>query len=315
MYSSVADLSALGRAILRHTLMSHVQTRRWLQPAALTSELVAGIGSPWGVRRVQLTGDGGAGSNRIVDSYAKAGSINAYQSLVLLLPDYDVGVAALLAGAWPGNANWDMADAVGAALVPALEEAARQHADAAYAGTYQFVAPSSSSSNTSSSPGGGRGGGGSGAIHPLGKDVPAEDSMNSTLVLSTDPARPGLGVDRWVSNGTDMIPVAVRYTLNYDVTYPMIRLYPTGMEFRPSSNSSAAAGRRRRVAFKAVVENLDAPDQSGKMFSTDCGSWVGQTTAVYADMPLDQFVFTLDEDGRAVAVEPLALRAGLSRTG
>ncbi|XXH01564.1 hypothetical protein Hte_007924 [Hypoxylon texense] len=265
MYSSASDLSRLGRAIFRHTLLPPAQTRRWLKPTALTADIREGISSPWGIRRIPLP-DG----SRVVDAYSKAGSINVYMSLLVLLPDYDVGVAALLAGGWPGNANWDIADAIGAVLVPALEEAARGQADAAYAGTY------------------------------------AAADRDSELVLSTDPARPGLGVEKWVSNGTDMIPVAVRYTLNYNVTAPAIRLYPTGLETQATGEDGT-----RKVAWKAIIENLDAPDHSDDMFSTNCGTWVSQTTAVYADMPLDQFVFTVDATGKAVSVEPLALRATL----
>lgn len=268
MYSSVGDLSRLGRAIFRHTLLPPAQTRRWLKPTALTADIQEGVSSPWGVRRIPLS-DG----SRVVDAYSKAGSINVYMSLLVLLPDYDVGITALLAGGWPGNSNWDIADTIGSVLLPALEEAAREQADATYAGTY----------------------------------TPSGSSLNSTLVLSTDPSRPGLGIDKWVSNGTDMIPIAVRYTLNYNVTAPMIRIYPTGLETKPGDDGT------KKVAFKAVVENLDAPDHSGDMFSTNCGSWVSQTTAVYADMPLDQFVFTVGGDGIAVGVEPLALRATLMK--
>ncbi|KAI1773109.1 beta-lactamase/transpeptidase-like protein [Hypoxylon cercidicola] len=271
MYSSASDLSRLGRAIFRHTLLPPAQTRRWLKPTALTADMREGLGSPWGIRRIPL-----ADGSRVVDAYSKAGSINVYMSLLVLLPDYDVGISALLAGGWPGNSNWDMADAVGAALVPALEEAARAQADAAYAGAY------------------GDGDGG----------------LNSSLVLRTDPGRPGLGVERWVSNGTDMLPVAVRYTLNYEVAAPAVRLYPTGLETTRVAGDGDGA---RRVAWKAVVENLAAPDHGADMFSTNCGTWVGQTTAVYADMPLDQFVFTLDANGNAVSVEPLALRATLRK--
>ncbi|KAI2627807.1 beta-lactamase/transpeptidase-like protein [Hypoxylon sp. NC1633] len=270
MYTSATDLSTLGRAILRHTLLPPAQTQRWLKPAALTADPREGLGTPWVIRRIAL-----ADGSRVSDAYSKAGSIGPYMSLLVLLPDWDVGVSALLAGAWPGNANWDMADAVGAVLVPALEEVARRQADAAYAGTY----------------------------------VAAAAGLNSSLVLSTDAARPGLGVERWVSNGTDMIPVAVRYTLNYNVTAPAIRIYPTGLESPPR----ASDGGTRKIAFKAVVENLDVEDHGGDMFSTNCGTWVSQTAAVYADMPLDQFVFTVGEDGRAVSVEPLALRATLVR--
>ncbi|KAI1759370.1 beta-lactamase/transpeptidase-like protein [Hypoxylon sp. FL1150] len=268
MYSSANDLSRLGRAIFRHTLLAPAQMRRWLKPTALTSDIREGIGAPWGIRRIPLR-DG----SRVVDAYSKAGSINVYMSLMVLLPDYDVGISALLAGGWPGNSNWDMADAIGAVLIPALEDAAREEANTNYGGTYS-----------------------------------RSEGLNSSLVLSTDPAKPGLGVEQWVSNGTDMLPIAVRYTLNYNVTAPAIRLYPTGLETQATEE-----GGTRKVAWKAIVENLDAPDHSDDMFSTNCGTWVSQTTAVYADMPLDQFVFTVDATGRAVSVEPLALRATLMK--
>ncbi|KAK8047495.1 beta-lactamase-like 1 [Apiospora saccharicola] len=271
MYSSVNDLSALGRAILSSRLIPSAQTRRWLKPAILTSDLREGVSYPWGVKRVPLAG------TRITDAYNKAGSINAYQSLMILLPDYDVGIVALLAGGWPGNANWDMADAIGESLVPALEEAARMEADAMYAGTYN----AKSNSDTSA-------------------------SLNSTIVLSTESGRPGLGIDRWISNGTDMIPVAIRYTLNYNVTEPALRLYPTGLEKRNEDGS-------RRAAFKAMIQDRGATDHATDMFSTNCGTWVGQTTAVYASMPLDQFVFHLDAEGGVKGIESLALRAVLDK--
>ncbi|ORY63282.1 beta-lactamase [Pseudomassariella vexata] len=276
LYSSVNDLSRLGRAIFRNTLMSAAQTRRWLKPAALTSDLYAGVGYPWGVRRIPL-GSGLNNGNRIVDAYGKAGSINVYSSLLVLVPDYDVGITALLAGAWPGNANWAIADAIGAVLIPALEETARLQAEGNFGGTYTS-------------------GGG-------------DNTENSTLTLSTTPDRPGLGVERWISNGTDMWPVAIRYTLGYNVTNAGLRLYPTGIE-----TTSAAADGMRKLAFKLVVEDLGAVYHDGVMFSTNCGGWVSQTTAVYADMPLDQFVFTVNASGIAVSVETLALRANLTKS-
>ncbi|KAH9904273.1 beta-lactamase/transpeptidase-like protein [Xylariomycetidae sp. FL2044] len=270
MYSSVVDLSIVGRAIFRNTLIPGSLTRRWLKPAGLTAEIYEGISYPWGIRRIPLSGVDG---NRIVDAYSKAGSINVYSSLMVLLPDYEVGFNALLAGGWPGNSNWDIADAIGAVLLPALEEAAREQARAMYEGTYDA----------------------------------ADGALNSSLTLSVDDVRPGLGVDRWVSNGTDMIPVAVQHHLNYNVTGPAVRLYPTGLEMTNDDGS-------RRVAFKAMVENLDAPDYGDRMFSTNCGTWVSQTTAVYANMPLDQFVFTISAEGAVIDVQPLALRATLVRS-
>ncbi|KAI0018873.1 beta-lactamase/transpeptidase-like protein [Xylariomycetidae sp. FL0641] len=267
MYASVADLSRLGRAIFRNAVLPAAQTRRWLKPAALTSEIHEGVSYPWGFRRIPL------GGNRVADAYSKAGSINKYMSLLVLLPDYDVGFAALLAGNWPGNANWDVADALGEVLLPALEAAARAQAAAAYAGAYQA----------------------------------ADGTLNSSLVLGVDGEAPGLGIRSWVSNGTDMLATAVGHVLNYNATGPDARLYPTGLEQVLDDGG-------RRVAFKMLVENLDAPDRGARMFSTNCGTWVAQSVAVYADLPIDQFVFTLDPQGAVVAVEPLALRARLLKT-
>ncbi|KAF2967417.1 hypothetical protein GQX73_g6160 [Xylaria multiplex] len=272
MYSSITDISTLGRAIFRNTILNAAQTRRWLKPAATTADIYEGLSYPWGYRRIRLGPEGSGLANRIVDSYNKAGSINKYASILVLLPDYAVGFAALLAGAWPGNANWKMADTMGPILLPALEAAAREQAEANYAGTYS-----------------------------------AGGALNSSITLSTDPAKPGLGVDRWVSNGTDMMAVAVRYALYAGAKGPSIRLFPTGLE---SGGDGEGQG---KMAFKAMIENTDNADHSDSMFSTNCGTWVSQTVTVYADYPLDQFVFSVGGDGRAESVVPLALRTVLSR--
>src|SRR5690349_10833062 len=120
MYSSVSDISALGRAILKSTLLRPAQTRRWLKPAALTSELVAGVSYPWGVRRIVLPE---ANGKRTVDAYNKAGRVGYYGSLLNLLPDWDVGFSIVIGGpSIPGNMNFNLADILGQQLLPAFEE-------------------------------------------------------------------------------------------------------------------------------------------------------------------------------------------------
>ncbi|KAK3309353.1 beta-lactamase/transpeptidase-like protein [Chaetomium strumarium] len=278
MYSSAADISALGRAILASTLLPPVLTRRWLKPAVLTSELIAGVGYPWGIRRIALPSYG-ANGKRVVDAFNKAGRIGYYSSLLVLLPDYDAGFTVLLAGeAIPGNANFNLADVVGAALVPALEAAAREQAEAKFAGEYYH---NNDGGNSSSS---------------------------SRLRLTTQSDRPGLGIEGWVSNGTDMQTVAVVLQGGYAPVNPSIRLYPTGLETVRSDGS-------RRVAFKAVFEDLNLParDPAQAMFSTDCGTWVSFTGVTYGTQPLDQFVFEVDAKGQVVSIENLALRAVMKR--
>lgn len=269
MYSSVSDMSALGRGILGSTLLRPAQTRRWLKPASLTSEPVAGVGYPWGVRRIQLAQT--TNGKRTIDAYNKAGRVGYYGSLLNLLPDYDVGFSILIGGpAIPGNMNFNLADIVGGQLLPALEDAARETADAMYAGFYYNV------------------------------------DANSTMTISTQVDRPGLGIDNWMSNGTDMAYVAVALQGQYTPVKPTIRLYPTGLETRNADGS-------RRVAFKATYEDLQAPARPGSMFSTDCGSWVGFTAVTYGSQPLDQIVFNVDASGKVSSVEPVALRVKMQK--
>jgi hypothetical protein len=54
MYTSSGDLSSLGRAILRSTLLKPAMTRRWLKPVSFSSDPKAAVGMPWGIRRIEL---------------------------------------------------------------------------------------------------------------------------------------------------------------------------------------------------------------------------------------------------------------------
>ncbi|KAK1752774.1 D-alanyl-D-alanine-carboxypeptidase/endopeptidase AmpH [Echria macrotheca] len=269
LYSSVGDISALGRAILRSTILPPSLTRRWLKPAALSSEPNAGVGYPWGVRRIRLAE---ANGKRMVDSFNKAGRIGYYSSLMTLLPDYGVGFSILIAGPnIPGNTNFNLADILGPQLLPALETAAREEAQARYGGVY------------------------------------ANPSTNSSLRLTTQPDRPGLGIENWISNGTDMQTISVVLAAGYQGVDPSIRLYPTGLEtVRPDGS--------KRVAYKAVYEDLNVPAKPDSMFSTDCGTWVSFTSVTYGTHALDQFIFEVGKDGQVKSLECLALRNPMSKT-
>ncbi|RYP09834.1 hypothetical protein DL765_008302 [Monosporascus sp. GIB2] len=255
----------------RHTLLSGAATRRWLKPMKPTSDFKAGIGAPWASRRIQI--GTGASSNRIIDSYAKAGSINVYQPLFLLIPDYEIGITTLPAGGWPGNTNWDMADTIGPILLPAIEQAAREQAGAMYGGTYAST----------------------------------DGELNITVTFTTDDNRPGLGVQNRISNGTDTSLVMMFFTMpGVNVTNPSIRIHPTGFEARNGDGS-------RRVAFKAVAEDLDGLSHEDDMFSARCGKQVSRSTVKFASRALDQFLFDIDSSGNVVSVENQALRAKLAK--
>ncbi|KAI6366485.1 hypothetical protein MCOR25_005132 [Pyricularia grisea] len=269
MYASSSDLSRAGRAILSSALMSQALTARWLKPASLTSELIAAVGYPWGVRRINLSRS--PNYKRVTDAYNKAGRIGSYAALMALLPDFDAGFSVMLAGrSLVGNPTFNWADTMGGVLIPALEQTAREQADALYSGRYT-----------------------------------ATGGLNSSLEISTSPDRLGLGVYRWISNGTDMQRAALFMANGVPPTNPSIRLYPTGLE-------TARDGGGRKVAFKAVFEDLTG-QATDLMFTTDCGTWVGTTSVVVGDVPLDQFAFNLDSRGKVESVEPMALRVVLNK--
>ncbi|KAK4187919.1 D-alanyl-D-alanine-carboxypeptidase/endopeptidase AmpH [Podospora australis] len=273
MYSSTTDLSTLGRSILSSTLLPPSLSQSWLKPLAFTSELYAGLSTPWGVRRIPHPLYSPSTAKRVVDSFNKAGRIGYYSSLMTLLPDYDIGFSILIAGpAIPGNTNFNLADILGRVLLPALERSARAQTSNIFAGTY------------------------------------TDPNRNSSLRLTTDAQRPGLGIENWVSNNTDMQAISVALSVGYNPIQGSIRLYPTGLETVRQDGS-------KKVAFKAVYEDIGLPARpyEENMFSTDCGTWVSFTGVTYGTHALDQFVFELDKSGKVASLESLALRSVMRR--
>ncbi|KAK4220309.1 D-alanyl-D-alanine-carboxypeptidase/endopeptidase AmpH [Rhypophila decipiens] len=279
MYSSIADISALGRSILSSSLLTPATTRRWLKPAAMSSEPNAGVGAPWGVRRISLSSQ--ANGKRTIDAFNKAGRIGYYSSLLILLPDYDIGISALIAGPTiPGNTNFNLADIIGNRLLPALEEAGREQASSLYGGVY------------------------------------SDPARNASLRITTQSDRPGLGIENWISNGTYMQYISVALQSGYQPVDPTVRLYPTGLETVLTPEKDGRKG--KRVGYKAVFEDKNLPARNpadGSMFSTDCGTWVSFTGVSYGTFALDQFVFELDEAGRVRGLENMALRVVLKKEG
>ena len=178
----------------------------------------------------------------------------------------------------PALTNFYGADLIGAALIPAYDAAARDEADALYSGTYVN-----------------RGG-----------DGWNNTVTNSSLVISTSPDKPGLGIGPWISNGTNMVEMAIKLSAGADVipVRAEARLYYTQLE-------SQVEGGGKRQSWKAVFEDTGGPSSGQQLWSTDCGAWVGVTGVTYASLPLDEFIFNFGKDGKVESVENLALRSRL----
>ncbi|KAK5715298.1 hypothetical protein LTR17_016814 [Elasticomyces elasticus] len=130
LYSSIRDLSKLGRSILTSSLLTPAQTRRWLKPISSTSNLRNAVGRPWEIYHYSKTP-----TDPIVDIYTKLGTIGNYSSYFGLVPAYDIGFAILAqddTGAPDLNAYADMA----LVALGALDKLARTQANDNLAGTF-----------------------------------------------------------------------------------------------------------------------------------------------------------------------------------
>ncbi|KAJ3566853.1 hypothetical protein NPX13_g6978 [Xylaria arbuscula] len=268
IYTSIGDLSELGRAMLSYKLLDPVTTRRWLKPFSFSTDPHASVGAPWGARRINVAGQ----PYRWITAFNKAGRISDYSSVLAIIPDYDIGISVLLAGELPANANFGLLDIVGEVLIPAVEEAARAEADASFSGHYAFA-------NTS--------------------------QLNSSMTIQTDD-QPGLSVSQWISNGTDFLWTSTILQSGYFPLTPRIRLYLTGLE-SPTSDGG------KRVVFKAVFEDADAPSQASAMFSTDCATWINVASVIYGSAAMDELVFEVDSQGKATSITSPSLRVTLDR--
>jgi hypothetical protein len=250
-FSTPNDLSAIGRSILSSTLLPNATTRAWLKPTSFTSSLIGAVGRPWEIYRAVID----AKNNRVIDIYTKAGNLPGYASMLALIPDFDVGFTIMLAGE-QGTGEMTVAGVITDELLPALEEAARVQADNTFAGVYT-----------------------------------ARNGLNSTVKLATTPGVPGLSIEEWISNGTDL-----RHSLYGSIEF--LQMFPT-----------LVTDDGKEISWRSTA--ISIPD-TGSPFEA-CPSWLGIDRPTYGIYSLDHFVSHMGDDGKAWGLEPKMLKVVLER--
>jgi len=148
------------------------------------------VGCPWEILRQRVPAAPSSNVARLTDIYSKDGGIGQYSSMIDLSPDHQMGISILTAGPAALLVNTALQEAATTTWFTAAEHAARNQAQADFAGTYTF-----------------------------------HDNSSAELVLLHD--EPGLFLASLVSNGTNMFD-SVRKVLGEE-TPPSFGgwLYPT----------------------------------------------------------------------------------------
>ena len=200
MYSTIRDMTSAGRSMLNSTLVSPATTRRWFKPGAHTDSLDGSVGKPWEIARSTING-------RVVDAYAKTGNIGDYGSIIVLVPDFQVGFTILAAAPIaPSNPNGGAQPELAASIIsdtvfPALEQAAKQQATDAFTGTYTAT------------------------------------GLNSSLTLEADDL-PGLLVGSLISNGSSLVE---DLGASFGISGISLRAYPTNLRSSAADGTSQVA--------------------------------------------------------------------------
>ncbi|KAK5631034.1 hypothetical protein RRF57_006749 [Xylaria bambusicola] len=274
IYSSSDNLARFGRNILLNKQLSALDTRKWMKPTSHTSNPVFSVGSPWEIWRTRshIT------SGRVVDIYAKSGSVGQYDSQLMLLPDYGVTLSILVAGSSSGSVITVTTEMVLQSLVPVLENITIGEACSNLCGTYE-----------SSQPG-----------------------VNSSITVAADPV--GLYLDRWINRGVDIKAVAQAYAAQ--TGSPLIssaRLQATNLQDPAAANRITQQNQRAayRVVFDTTSENLNGPH---RILDLGAHQWSATDSIMYGEISVDDFVVHLDANGTAMMIEPRVVRDNLLRS-
>ncbi|KAL7805769.1 beta-lactamase/transpeptidase-like protein [Trichoderma gracile] len=283
MFSSTSDLIAFGEGVLTNRFLSPRRTREWMKPRSHTSSWGYSVGAPWEIiRSDHITADG-----RIVDLYTKSGDLGLYHGLLGLVPDYDLSLAVLAAGAEvSAETAAEIFSAIVEGLVPAVDEAGRAEASArtgALVGSY------------------------------------SDEATNSSLVLSIG-ADNTLVIKKFVVREFDVLHHPDLYSLDAlslgegplpESPYVNAGLYPTNLV------GQTHEGIKKR-SWRAVYETRTAKDQSAqnaRLVAKDgsCQSWFQLDRSAYDFHSIGDFVFSYGKGNDVEAITNAAFNITLSK--
>jgi len=142
IYSSSRDLSKYLRYVLTHyNAITHAIN--WLHPVSSSRGLNSFYGMPWEIYQTDRIFEQ---SKRTVRFVTKSGGLPGYTSIIITVPEYDLGITILVAG--PNAILSKIMDIVPVKIVQTAEKLAIKQMRDRYAGTYSASDPEVNSTAT-----------------------------------------------------------------------------------------------------------------------------------------------------------------------
>ncbi|RHZ67146.1 serine hydrolase domain-containing protein [Aspergillus thermomutatus] len=298
LYASSKDMSTFLRYILGKYKDIADAKLNWLLPVSFTAGMGSFYGMPWEIFRTDKIllphntagRRGETGRARTVTFFTKGGGLPGYRSLILLVPEYDLGITILTAG---DETFLDaLLEMLTVPLIRAADELAARQVRETYVATY--TAPSTK-----------------------------EQTINSTLALTYTPTH-GLEIREWISNATDVLGIISKHFQSPKDAKFHAQLIPAGI-YRGDEKQ---VGEVWRIAI--VVDREVPPEQVlGRSSESEihAGLWSASTSVwdefcitdvdnlMYAGKPLSEVVFWDRDEKTAMfgKVELTAFRINLTR--
>jgi CubicO group peptidase (beta-lactamase class C family) len=264
IYTSVSDMTLYLQWILTH-YNGITHTLNWIQPASYGTGLNSFYGIPWEIFRTTSIL---SPITRPTTFVTKGGNLDGYASIIILLPEYDIGITILIAGT--SALMSPIREAITVPLVRSLDALAAKSAQSTYTGTYTAI----------------------------------NGTLNTTLTLTAS-ASHGLEITNFISNGTNVLTKLMPYLLEANIADGTwhTQLIPTLLyKNQTSSPPNGELWRALPVKHKTEKDGVWAD-----FCHTD------EDPAMYAGVPMMEFVFWRDEEGKVVEVELTGFRIKLAR--
>jgi len=221
LYASSSDMSKFLRYVLKN-YNSIATGENWLSPASWGTGISNFYGMPWEIfRNDQILKN----TRRPVTFYTKSGGLPGYYSLIVLLPEYDLGVSLLVGGG--DKILGTLRDLLLPALVKVAESAMWEYINNAY----------------------------------TGRMIATDQSLNSSLTLASSP-KDGLIITNFISNRTDVLGFIIPQFLVPDLARQGIpwhaQLIPT-MLFKNMSTKTGEIW--RMLVVETRTENSSVLDE------------------------------------------------------